>query len=77
MSGLGQDLKDYLSRNQKDTKISLSDDNSGSSFSLGKLNFFNKSDKISPAESNDVANGWFSQAQQDPYLPSLVGTFFA
>ena len=72
MSGLGQDLQDYLSRNQKDTKISVSEDSSSSGFSLGKLNFFNKSDRNSQSDSNDVANGWFSQAQQDPYLPSLV-----
>ena len=75
MTGLGQNLQDYLSRNQKDTQISVSDDSSASRFSLGKLNFFSR-DKIHPQnDSNEMANGWFSQAQQDPYLPSLVCYF--
>ena len=72
MTGLGQNLQDYLSRNQKDTQISVSDDSSASRFSLGKLNFFSR-DKIHPQnDPNEMANGWFSQAQQDPYLPSLT-----
>lgn len=72
MTGLGQNLQDYLSRNQKDTQTSVSDDSSSSGFSLGKLNFFSR-DKIHPQnDSNELGNGWFSQAQKDPYLPSLV-----
>ncbi|XP_052082419.1 uncharacterized protein LOC127720053 [Mytilus californianus] len=72
MTGLGQDLQNYLSRSNKETNISVSDDSSSTGFSLGRLNFFNKSDKSSQNDSNDVANGWFSQAQKDPYLPSLT-----
>ncbi|XP_071147565.1 uncharacterized protein [Mytilus edulis] len=72
MTGLGKDLQNYLSRSNKDTNISVSDDSNSTGFSLGRLNLFNKSEKISPNDTNDVANGWFSQAQKDPYLPSLT-----
>ncbi|CAG2221515.1 unnamed protein product [Mytilus edulis] len=72
MTGLGKDLQNYLSRSNKDTNISVSDDSNSTGFSLGRLNLFNKSEKVSPNDTNDVANGWFSQAQKDPYLPSLT-----
>ncbi|XP_063409229.1 uncharacterized protein LOC134692686 [Mytilus trossulus] len=72
MTGLGKDLQNYLSRSNKDTNISVSDDSNSTGFSLGRLNFFNKSEKSSLNDTNDVANGWFSQAQKDPYLPSLT-----
>jgi hypothetical protein len=69
MTDLNASLQNYLSKG---------DQNNGSGaskFNLGNFNFFQKKSQtsIDVPESNDVANGWFSQANTDPCLPSLVG----
>lgn len=68
MTDLNTNLQSYLSKG---------DQNSGSGFgkfNLGKLNFFLKKNQAPDdiSESNDVANGWFTQAKADPCMPSLV-----
>lgn len=68
MTDLNTNLQSYLSKG---------DQNSGSGFgkfNLGKLNFFQKKNQTPDdvSESNDVANGWFTQAKADPCMPSLV-----
>lgn len=68
MTDLNSSLQNYLSKGDQNS-------GSGSSkFNLGKLNFFQKKSQtsIDVPESNDVANSWFSQANTDPCLPSLV-----
>lgn len=67
MTDLNTNLQSYLSKG---------DQNSGSGFgkfNLGKLNFFQKKNQAPDdiSESNDVANGWFTQAKADPCMPSL------
>lgn len=75
MANLNQNLKDYLSKSQaKEPLLGLEKDSS-ESFNLGRFNPFRKS----PPENdntNDVANSWFSQAQNDPICPGLVSVVF-
>lgn len=71
MANLSQSLKDYMSKGQAKEPLLSSDERSGGSFGLGKFNPFKKSPPENEA-TNDVANGWFSQAQNDPLCPGLV-----
>ena len=67
MADLNQSLKDYLARPQK---------NGGNNDSGPKSSYFSgwfpKGTGSDDRESSEVANGWFSDAQNDPFLPSLV-----
>ena len=69
MADLNQSLKDYLARPQKNG--ASSDTNGQSSYFSG---WFQKGSGADDKTANEVANGWFSDAQNDPLLPSLVRT---
>ncbi|KAK7093725.1 hypothetical protein V1264_007421 [Littorina saxatilis] len=64
MADLNQSLKDYLSRSQKSGLNG--DSESKSSYLSGWFQ------NDTSSEANEVANGWFSDAQKDPLLPSLT-----
>ncbi|XP_076451521.1 uncharacterized protein LOC143287421 [Babylonia areolata] len=67
MADLNQSLKDYLSRSQKSNTNGQSE---GKSYFSG---WFQKDgDDADDKTVNEVANGWFSDAQKDPLLPSLT-----
>ncbi|XP_033763978.1 protein transport protein SFT2-like [Pecten maximus] len=72
MAGLNKDLQDYLSRGSVNGSSETDDRGASGGFSFGKLNVFRKSEEEVPLNNDDVANSWFSQAQRDPYLPSLT-----
>jgi hypothetical protein len=67
MADLNKSLKDYLSRSQK---------NGSGDVSETKTSYFSawmgKGDSADDPTASEVANGWFSEAQKDPCLPSLV-----
>lgn len=67
MADLNQSLKDYLSRKQETD--SNNDSGSKSSYFSG---WFPKGTAPDDRVANEVANGWFSDAQNDPCFPSLV-----
>ncbi|KAL8621600.1 hypothetical protein ACOMHN_036833 [Nucella lapillus] len=67
MADLNQSLKDYLSRPQKSSNNGQSEGKS--SYFSG---WFQKDVDIDDKTVNEVANGWFSDAQKDPLLPSLT-----
>ncbi|KAL4221810.1 hypothetical protein ACF0H5_020064 [Mactra antiquata] len=72
MADLSQSLKDYMSKSQSKEPLLGPEESSGSSFSLGKLNPFRKSEPSGYDNSSEVANSWFSQAQKDPLCPGLT-----
>ncbi|WAR15339.1 SFT2-like protein [Mya arenaria] len=71
MANLSQNLKDYMSKSQSKEPLLLTENESSGSFSFSKLNPFRKSQIDSYEDTNAVANGWFSQAQKDPFFPGL------
>ena len=75
MASLKDQLNDYLSKSNTDSgskqNLLQADEKSGyfSSFSWGKTS----SQSSPPApEIDETSNGWFTEAQKDPCLPSLV-----
>lgn len=72
MAGLNKNLQDYLSRGSTNgVSGSTGTENSGG-FGLGRFNFFSRSSEPVPDDTGDVANSWFSKAQNDPLFPGLV-----
>ena len=76
MSGLNSQLQDYLktsapSKGSTSSLLSTSFDNLSSSAGrwFGSKDSVNDHQHASP---DDASNAWFSEAQKDPLLPSLV-----
>lgn len=67
MADLNQSLKDYLSRAQKKDTVGVSD--STSRYFTG---WFDKESVSEEKVGGESSNGWFTDAQKDPLLPSLV-----
>ncbi|KAK3602737.1 hypothetical protein CHS0354_017183 [Potamilus streckersoni] len=72
MAKINDELKSYLSRNSSSPTQGFQSESSGSKFSLNSFNPFRKSPTTEENGSGDVANSWFSQAQRDPFCPSLT-----
>ncbi|PVD35513.1 hypothetical protein C0Q70_02476 [Pomacea canaliculata] len=66
MADLNQSLKDYLSRAQKKDTVGVSD--STSRYFTG---WFDKESVSEEKVGGESSNGWFTDAQKDPLLPSL------
>ena len=69
-SGLSSQLQDYLKKSNTDDSSSSLLQNSLS----GKFGWFTAKNNSSHQQKEEEAtvNGWFSEAQKDPLLPSLV-----
>ena len=76
MSDLNKSLQDYLSKSKANAPLLGEEGNSESKFNLAGWNPFKRKQQESYADSEDVTNGWFSQAQKDPLCPSLVNSSF-
>ena len=72
MADLNRSLKDYLSKSQSAEPLLGSEASEKGSFSFGRLNPFRKPATEEHSDDKDVTNAWFSQAQKDPFCPSLV-----
>ena len=72
MANLSNKLQDYLS---KSSKSSSNGSNGGQTSSGSYFDYFRNdaSKNSSQGVTEDPTNSWFSDAQKDPCLPSLVG----
>ncbi|CAL1529709.1 unnamed protein product [Lymnaea stagnalis] len=64
MADLSQNVKDYLSRSNKDGP-------SSAKYSLLSTKWFTSGEDIEDKPQTEAANGWLIDAQSDPLLPSL------
>ncbi|KAJ8320198.1 hypothetical protein KUTeg_001785 [Tegillarca granosa] len=69
MAGLNKNLQDYLSRSSTSVASSSTGTEKSGGFGLGRFNFFNRNSEPVPDDTGDVANSWFSKAQNDPLFP--------
>ena len=67
MASLSQSVKDYLSRSK--------DSQSTTKYTLLSSKWFASSEDIEDKPQTEAADGWFSKAQSDPLLPSLVRSY--
>jgi hypothetical protein len=82
MADVNAKLKDYLSKSSiRSTSITVPNNGTASS-NAGSQSYFQNMFKAKDASKpdsqlldNDTANGWFTAAQNDPLLPSLVKIF--
>ena len=79
MSDLNRELKEYLSRNDKSADTESLLPTTMKDIKLPKIsNWFNReengiADDVETAnQDNNGSSSWFSSAQKDPLLPSLV-----
>ena len=72
MADLNKSLQDYLSKSKATAPLLGEEGSSDSKFNLSGWNPFKSKQQESYDDTEDVASGWFTQAQKDPLCPSLV-----
>ena len=74
MSDLNKSLQDYLSKSKANAPLLGEEGGTDSKFNLAGWNPFKRKQQETYMDSEEVTNGWFSQAQKDPLCPSLVSS---